>query len=181
MPREVSKPAKIISFEVSISQVSNVVLLPGRVGQITIWQEENVRKLRLNKTLVGRWEAQTDKGPAVATYQLISGGTVLLERAEMGADHEMITAYYVDGNRLLLTHYCMAGNQPRMQAGSFDPKTNQIDFQFLDATNLPDPKAGHMHNAVFTFVGPSEVTQNWTFYKDGKPGFTVPLDYHRVD
>jgi len=133
------------------------------------------------KTLVGRWEAQTDKGPAVATYQLISGGTVLLERAEMGADHEMITAYYVDGNRLLLTHYCMAGNQPRMLARSFEPKTNQIDFQFLDATNLPDPKVGHMHNAVFTFVGPSEVTQNWTFYKDGKPGFTVPLDYHRVD
>jgi hypothetical protein len=68
-----------------------------------------------------------------------------------------------------------------MQAGSFDPKTNQIDFQFLDATNLPDPNAGHMHNAVFTFVGPGEVTHNWTFYKDGKPGFTVPIDYHRVN
>lgn len=133
------------------------------------------------KTLVGRWEAKTDKGTAYATYQLISGGTVLLERMEMGPDHEMITAYYVDGNRLLLTHYCTTGNQPRMQAGSFDPKTNQIDFQFLDATNLPDPNAGHMHNAVFTFRGPSEVSEDWTFYKDGKPGFTVPIDYHRLN
>ena len=133
------------------------------------------------KTLVGRWEAKADKGTAVPTYQLISGGTVLLERMGMGADHDMITAYYVDGNRLLLTHYCTTGNQPRMQAGSFDPKTNQIGFKFLDATNLPDPNAGQMHNVVFTFVGPSEVTQNWTFYKDRKPGSTVPTDYHRVN
>jgi hypothetical protein len=133
------------------------------------------------KSLVGHWEAKTDKGTASASYQLISGGTVVLERVEMGGDHEMITAYYLDGHRLLMTHYCATGNQPRMKVGSFDPKTNQIDFQFLDATNLPDPNAGHMHNAVFTFRGPNEVTEDWTFYKDGKAGFTVPLDYHRVD
>jgi hypothetical protein len=68
------------------------------------------RAFEKRKTLVGRWEAKTNRGTAVATYQLISGGTVLLEWMEMSADHEMITAYYVDGNRLLLTHYCTAGN-----------------------------------------------------------------------
>ena len=96
---------------------------------------------------------------------------MILEHMEMGPDHEMISAYYLDGNRLLLTHYCTAGNQPRMQAVSFDSKASQIDFQFLDATNLPDPNAGHMHNAVFTFRGPNEVAQDWTFYKDGKPSY----------
>ena len=93
----------------------------------------------------------------------------------------MISVYHLDGNRLLLTHYCMAGNQPRMQAGAFDPKTNRIDFQFLDATNLPSPDAGHMHRVVVRFQGPSEVTEDWTFYKGGKAAFTVPLHYHRVN
>jgi hypothetical protein len=70
------------------------------------------------KTLAGKWEATTDKGKVTTTYQLVSGGTALLERMEMGAGHEMITVYYIDGNRLLLTHYCEAGNQPRMRAPS---------------------------------------------------------------
>ena len=60
----------------------------------------------------------------------------------------MMTVYYLDGDRLLLTHYCMAGNQPRMQARAFNPETGEVDFEFLDATNLA-PGGGHMHNAKF--------------------------------
>ena len=133
------------------------------------------------KALVGHWEATTDKGKASATYQLVAGGSALLERTEVAGEREMITVYHLDGNRLLLTHYCEAGNQPRMQAGPFDPKANEIDFRFLDATNLSSPDAGHMHNVVIKFNGPNEVAEDWTFYQGGKPGFTVPLLYHRVD
>lgn len=133
------------------------------------------------KTLVGSWQAETSKGKASATYQLLAGGTALLERVKMSGEDEMLTVYYLDGDRLLLTHYCHAGNQPRMQAGSFDPKTKRIDFQFIDATNLPNSDAGHMHQVVIGFRGPSEVAEDWTFYKDGKAAFIVPLVYHRVD
>lgn len=133
------------------------------------------------KTLMGHWEATTETGKASATYQVVAGGSALLERLQVAGEQEMITVYYLDGNRLLLTHYCEAGNQPRMQAASFDPKTNQIDFRFLDATNLPSPDAGHMHQVLIAFRGPSEVAEEWTFYKGGKSAFTVPLVYHRVD
>jgi hypothetical protein len=133
------------------------------------------------KTLSGRWEAATDKGKVSATLQLVSGGTALLEHLSMPGEQEMVTMYYLDGNRLLLTHYCKTGNQPRMQASSFDPQSNAIDFQFLDATNLASPDAGHMHQVVIKFNGPSEVAADWTFYQGGKPGFTVPILYHRVD
>ena len=133
------------------------------------------------KSLAGRWEATTDKGKVSATFQVVSGGTTLLEHLNMPGEQEMVTTYYLDGNRLLLTHYCAAGNQPRMQATSFDPNTNVIDFQFLDATNLPSPNAGHMHHVVIKLHGSTELSEDWTFNQGGKPGFTVPLLFHRVD
>jgi hypothetical protein len=133
------------------------------------------------KTLAGHWEATTDKGKVSATFQLVSGGTALLEHLTMPGEQEMITVYYVDGNRLLLTHYCEAGNQPRMEASAFDSNSEAIDFRFLDATNLPNPDAGHMHNVQIKFHGPNEVAADWTFYKGGKPGFTASLLYRRVD
>lgn len=133
------------------------------------------------KELAGRWQATTAKGKVSTTFELTSGGSAVLERMEMPGEQQMITVYYLDGNRLLLTHYCEMGNQPRMQATSFDPQSNAIDFRFLDATNLASPNAGHMHDAVITFRGPNEVSEDWTFWANGKPSFTVPLVYHRAN
>lgn len=80
------------------------------------------------KTLAGHWEANTDKGKVTTSFELVSGGTALVEHMSMAGEKEMLTVYFVDGNRLLLTHYCEAGNQPRMQAAAFDPKSSVIDF-----------------------------------------------------
>lgn len=133
------------------------------------------------KTLAGHWEATTDKGKVSTSFELVSGGTALVEHMSMAGEKEMLTVYYVDGNRLLLTHYCEAGNQPRMRAAAFDPKTNLIDFDFVDATNLPDAGAGHMHHVTVKLNGPSELAEDWTFYQGGKASMTVPILYHRVD
>jgi len=119
------------------------------------------------KTLAGRWEATTDKGKGSATFQVVSGGTVLLERTDMPGEKEMITMYHLDGNRLLLTHYCEAGNQPRMQAKvSDDGKT--FTFDFLDATNLANPSDGHMRKMVLTIQDKDHFTEQWFFNKNGK-------------
>ena len=49
---------------------------------------------------------------------------------------DMISMFHLDGpNRLLITHYCSAGNQPRMQASS-SPDGKTITFTFVDATIL---------------------------------------------
>ncbi|HTQ58422.1 MAG TPA: hypothetical protein VMI94_28365 [Bryobacteraceae bacterium] len=132
------------------------------------------------KTLVGEWEADTAMGKAHITYQLIGGGTSLVERESAEKMPEMLTVYYLDGGRLLLTHFCMAGNQPRMQARSFNPETGEVDFRFLDATNLATPDAGHMHNAKIRIADNNHFTSEWEFYENGRRKMTESFQYTRV-
>jgi hypothetical protein len=132
------------------------------------------------KTLAGEWQADTKQGKAHLSYELVAGGSALLERESIEGMPPMLTVYYLDGDRLLLTHYCMAGNQPRLQERRFDPATGDIEFAFLDATNLANPSAGHMHNAKIHLIDRNHLASEWQFYEDGKPKLTETAQYTRV-
>ncbi len=131
------------------------------------------------KTLVGEWEADTGMGKVHVSYELIAGGTSLVEKESGEKMPAMLTVYYLDGDRLLLTHYCMAGNQPRMQARAFNPETGEVDFEFLDATNLT-PGAGHMHNAKIRVAGNDHFSAEWEFYENGQRKMAETAQYTRV-
>jgi hypothetical protein len=132
------------------------------------------------KLLVGEWETEGSMGKVHVSYELIAGGTALVERDSGDKMSPMLTVYYLDGDRLLLTHYCMAGNQPRMLAKHFDTATGELDFQFLDATNLPDPNAGHMRNAKLRVVDDHHYTAEWQFYENGKLKMSEIEQYTRI-
>jgi len=126
------------------------------------------------KELAGHWTATgADGTTSHLSYEVVAGGSALLERCEMphdGVPVTMLTLFTLDGSRLLLTHYCMAGNQPRMQAQEMVGDT--IAFEFLDATGLDTPDEGHMHRATFHFDGPDRFTTQWTFRAGDKDVFT---------
>ncbi|MCI0414966.1 hypothetical protein L0222_19490, partial [bacterium] len=82
------------------------------------------------------------------------------------ADPPMVTTYYLDGDSVMLTHYCMANNQPRMKAGAQHGKA--IEFRFVDATNLKSADAGHMHGMTFTVEDENHISQAWTWSDQGK-------------
>ena len=132
------------------------------------------------KSLAGEWEATTDMGKARISYTVIAGGTAVVEREFSDHMPEMLTVYYMDGQRLLLTHYCMVGNQPRMEAHAFDPATGELRFRFVDATNLADSAAGHMHNAALRFVDDRHFESAWEFFENGKPKMSEKAVYTRV-
>jgi hypothetical protein len=132
------------------------------------------------RTLVGQWEANTSMGKARLSIELIGNGTALVERESFDQMPGMETVYYPDGDRLLLTHYCMVGNQPRMQASAYNAQTGELKFEFLDATNLNSPAAGHMHNATFHFVDDNHLVTAWQFYEGGKVKNTENFEYVRV-
>src|SRR5438105_3656350 len=141
-------------------------------GQATrVSGDESGKQVRFErfKQLAGDWVAKGGGEEVQVKYKVTSGGTAVVETISPGTDHEMITVIHPDGDSLLLTHYCMLGNQPQMKAaGSGDG--NQVAFKFLRATNLTSEKAPHMHNVTYTFVDKDALKTEWTMYQDGKPG-----------
>jgi hypothetical protein len=118
------------------------------------------------KTLAGSWQGKSNSGrPVDVTFRVTSGGSAVL--SEIMGEENMITMFHLDGDRLLLTHYCGTGNQPRMKATA-SPDGKTLAFEFLDATNLGSPQAGHMHRVIFTFPDAEHHTEEWFFVQDGK-------------
>jgi len=132
------------------------------------------------KSLAGEWEGSGDMGKVYLSYQLIAGGTALVERERTDKTPEMLTVYHLDGKRLVLTHYCMAGNQPRMEARSFNPGTGDLAFDFLDGTNMPSPGAGHMRSVSMKLIDNTHLSSEWRFYENGQMKMNVTAQYTRV-
>jgi len=133
------------------------------------------------KSLAGHWEGARGEMKSTLDITLTGGGSAVVERfhmEEQGKSEEMLTTYYLDGDQLKLTHYCMAGNQPTLQ-GTYSPETKSIAFEFLSATNLKNPNDGHMHRAVYTFVDNDHLKMSWTYRKDQKDVFTEDFTYVR--
>src|SRR3954451_10394887 len=133
------------------------------------------------KSLASEWEGQTSMGKFRLTYELIAGGTALIERERADNHPEMLTVYHLDGRRLVLTHYCMAGNQPRMEARSFDPGTGALNFDFVDATNLATPAAGHMRSVSMKLIDDRHLESEWRFFENGKLKNAESAQYTRVE
>jgi len=59
------------------------------------------------KSLAGNWEGKGSNGqPVEVTYRLTANGSALM--SEIKGEEDMITMFHLDGDRLLLTHYCGA-------------------------------------------------------------------------
>jgi hypothetical protein len=121
------------------------------------------------KTLAGSWEGTFDGKPMQVSLRVTSMGNALMHEMRIaGRADDPITMLYVDGDRLLLTHYCDAGNRPRM-AASMSPDGKTVDFHFVDVANFNDKQGGYMQHAMFTTLDANHHTEDWTFLAQGKP------------
>jgi hypothetical protein len=124
------------------------------------------------KKLAGTWLAADKDGKptdqVVSIIKVTAGGSVVHETLFPGQPDEMVSIYTVDGPDLIMTHYCVLGNQPRMKA---DPKSpaNQISFQFAGGSNLDPKKDKHMHAATLTIVDDSHIEIAGVAWDGGAP------------
>src|SRR5262245_33835119 len=76
------------------------------------WAAAGFEKL---KSLAGEWQAQGPHGLTKVSYEIVSGGTAVMETIIPPQEPTMVTLYHRDGDQLMMTHYCSGGNQPRMR------------------------------------------------------------------
>jgi hypothetical protein len=139
------------------------------------------------KTLAGSWEGRVATVPQQAeiegklmqvTLRVTSMGNALMhEMTGAGRPDDPITMLYLDQDRLLLTHYCDAGNRPRM-VGKMSPDGKTVEFDFLDIAG--STQYGHMHHAVFTFVDANHHIEDWTFMVEGDKPVHAHFDLQRT-
>jgi phage tail protein X len=145
------------------------------------------------KSLAGTWEAhvtitppqpQMENGlPTEVSLRVTSRGNALVHEMKESAapddptkyDHP-VTMIYLDSDRLLLTHYCDAGNRPRMVA-RVSPDGRTVEFDFLDVAG--GTQYGHMHHAVFTIVDANHHIEDWTYMTPGDKPIHAHMDLQR--
>jgi hypothetical protein len=125
------------------------------------------------KALEGDWVdvdgAFGKKGAVAVTYRVTGGGTAVVETFPAGTPAEMVTVYHADGPDLVLTHYCSAGNQPRMRAAAPAPAASVLAFEFDGGMNVDPSTTSHMHSARLEFVSDNEIRATWQNWSGGKP------------
>lgn len=120
------------------------------------------------KKLVGDWTATGPDGKPMETkFRLSAGGSVLVETLFPGKPEEMITMYHMDGPDLILTHYCMLGNQPRLKAASAK-ESKKLTFKSVGGTNMKLDDM-HMGQAIITFTDNDHYEADWCSCTGGKP------------
>ena len=143
------------------------------------------------KTLAGTWKGMAGMGPGMSapvrvTLHVTSGGAALMHEMvpegrsddPSNGDDDPLTVLYVDGDRLMLTHYCDSGkNRPRM-VGKVSPDGKSIAFDFLDLSG--GNANGHMSQAVFTFIDADHHTEDWTYMQPGDKPVHAHIDLQRT-
>ena len=134
------------------------------------------------KKLAGKWQGRSTKGwQETVFFHTIAGESAVVEDSlDAHPNERMMTMFHLEGDRLMLTHYCVAKNQPRLVATSFADDGKTVTFTFLDGGNIPTRDRGHMDKAVFRFVDDNHVSSQWTWYQNGKESWMEEINLERL-
>ena len=137
------------------------------------------------KKFEGHWAGQSTKGwTDTLTYKTVAGGSVVVEESFGAHPNEtMYSMFSLDVDRLIMTHYCVARNQPRLVATEFGKSDSGdvVVFNFLDITGAASRDKGHMDKCRVTFISDSLTKLQWTWYQDGQESWMEEILQKRVE
>ena len=100
------------------------------------------------KSLKGRWTIQSGGKTitTVMTYDVGSKDSIVTE--QFGKE---LTVIHRDGQDLQMTHFCNAGNQPRLRLKK-SRFPGLFEFEMFDITNLRKSDEPHVHKIIYTVI-----------------------------
>jgi hypothetical protein len=182
---------KSLRLMLGVLSLSMVALLWS--GQASAGESDAEKSFDQLKTLAGSWQGSVTVDPPMEDMKNGSLVQVALRVTSRGNAlvHEMydpdkpddpsrydhpLTMLYLDGDRLTLTHYCDAGNRPRLVARP-SPDSKRVEFDFADLSG--GDEHGHMYHAVFTVIDRNHHIEDWTFMMPGDKPVHAHLDLQR--
>lgn len=123
------------------------------------------------KGLAGTWSGpigSADGPKGRISYEVISGGSVVMEVLFPGEPHEMRSMYHLDKGDLMMTHYCSGGTQPRMRLSKTASTPDKLVFDFDGGTNFDLNKDSFIHNGEIRFLPDGRMEASWTAWANGK-------------
>ena len=90
------------------------------------------------KSLSGTWTGtgmmHGKEQPVTYEYKTTAGGSAVIETAFPGTPMEMVSIYYEEDGKLVMKHFCMLKNQPKMELTNSTEDT--IEFDYAGGTNI---------------------------------------------
>ena len=159
--------------------VSAVAIAVLSLGPVMAGEGSGAQAFDTLKGLEGTWhgKASADQSDATHVFEVSAAGTVVMETMFPDTDHEMINMYHLDGDDLVLTHYCAGGNQPTMKL--VEVKGQELHFDFTGGTNLDPSSDPHIHAAVLE-LGNGILKSSWTAWQGGKEAGVNVIELERA-
>jgi hypothetical protein len=124
------------------------------------------------KSLSGDWTGPKMMGHRLdVNYRVISGGSAVLATFFPGTSMEMITVYYLKGDSLVQTHYCLLANQPRAKLNLKKSSADTLVFDFAGGDNIKSTQK-NMHGETLRFLGANKIESTCASSERGKPDTT---------
>jgi hypothetical protein len=129
--------------------------------------------------LAGEWTSPDENGKAVTKMVIKVSSNKSIVHATMmpGSPYEMTNVYHMDGPSVVMTHYCGAGNQPRMRATA--APGGMFRFETDSVTNLRSADESYMGSVVLKITDADHFEEDWSSYKSGKEEPHVVIQYTR--
>jgi len=182
----VSVISAFLFFQIGVAVAQNTghsahVIVPAKVAEepSTVPSPTTLAVFEKIKGLVGEWEAREGTAyggrPIRVSYKIVSNGTGVMETYfQVGVDMiDMVTVYHLDGDKLMMSHFCAVNNQVRLRAEPVLEAGKDLRFSFVDATNLSASNKELMNGLVITFQDRDHVTQRWSWRLTNDKGESV--------
>jgi len=115
--------------------------------------------------LIGEWQGVGEGAEQTTTsFRLTSNGSALVEELAPTPDDPMINVYHPDGDAIVMTHYCGAGNQPRLRC---ETDGDRLVFTMTGITNWKNGDT-RMKGVTIAMTDADHMSQEWISEMGGK-------------